>query len=72
MRQATTLTAKASFAFKANKRTVTVTAGQRFWVTNTEVDQARNGYITIARERDAMHYRWPFSPADVEAYFEAA
>jgi hypothetical protein len=72
MRQATTLTAKMPFVFKANNRRVTVAAGQRFWVTNTEVDQAKHGHITIARERDSMHYRWPFTPADIATYFEAA
>lgn len=51
VKQCSEVRAKNSFAFKVNGkgRTITVKAGDRFWVTNCQTDQSQSGFITVDR-----------------------
>lgn len=72
MKQCTTITCKETFAFKVNGkgRTMTFQKGQRFWVTNTEIDQRNRKIVNVAREGKNMGQGYDFSPEQVNAYFQ--
>ncbi len=72
--QASFWVAKEAFAFcpGGSKRIVKVKAGDRFWVTNTQVNQTATGSIKVARANAGCPgYGWAFSPADFTKYFTA-
>ena len=73
MKQGTLLEAKRDFAFRNNNkgRPVQVKEGDRFWVTNTEVNQQQIGCILIDRQNKGhMSQGWPVSFEQVEELFD--
>jgi hypothetical protein len=72
----TNLTAKADFRFKParkNARWVSVRTGDRFWVTNSALNQRDTGLVMIDRHgKGTLSHGYPFSPSDIQAMFEAA
>jgi hypothetical protein len=72
----TNLIAKADFAFtpqRKHARRVVVRAGQRFWITNSQVNQRETGLVMIDRYgKGCISNGYPFSPAHIEQLFEAA
>ena len=72
----TNLIAKADFAFtpqRKNARRVVVRAGQRFWITNSKLNQRDTGLMMIDRHgKGCISNGYPFSPAQIEQLFEAA
>lgn len=75
-KQFNNLTAKADFRFKPARkgaRWVTVRAGERFWVTNSALNQKDTGLVMIDRQgKGTLSHGYPFAPADIAAMFEAA
>lgn len=75
MKQGQTLIAKSDFGFraKAKGRAVQVRTGQRFWVTNSAICQAKDGVIMVDREgKGHISNGWAFTPSLIETYFEVA
>lgn len=76
MRQGSTITAKSAFTFKASGtrgRAVTVRSGDKFWITNCETDQARQGVVMIDRTgRGHISHGYAFQPEILQAWFEVA
>jgi hypothetical protein len=71
MKQCTPLTCKETFAFKVNGKgkAITFKQGQRFWVTNTEIDQKNRNVVNIARDGKSMGQGYDFTAEQVKAYF---
>jgi len=71
LRQGTRLVAKTDFRFGTGKgRAVMVRTGQKFWVTNSQVDQAAQKLVLIDRAgKGSISNGYAFSPAMVDAYF---
>jgi hypothetical protein len=76
IKQGADLVAKSGFQFKApgaRGRAVTVKPGQRFWVTNSDLDQKRSGQVMIDRAgRGCISHGYAFTPATLAQYFEVA
>lgn len=75
-KQGATLIAKADFAFtpqRKNARRVVVRAGQRFWITNSNLCQRDTGLVLVERHgKGCISNGYPFSPAQVAQLFEVA
>mgnify|MGYP006386455405 CR=1 FL=1 len=74
LRQGTTLEAARAFTFKRNNkgRSILVQPGQRFWVTNSQLDQKANGFVTIDRAgRGCISHGYAFAHADIARLFKA-
>lgn len=71
MRHLTKLHALVDFGFKVGRaKAVQVRAGQVFWVTNTETDQTRIGYVLIDRAGCGhIGAGYAFTPAQIEKLF---
>lgn len=71
--QGTVLEATKDFTFKPSykgARTVTVSVGQRFWVTNTQVSQ-NDGAVLLHREGNGtISTGYPFAASDIETLFK--
>lgn len=71
-----TLIAKQDFAFKPqrkNARRVVVQAGQRFWVTNSQINQRDTGLVMIDRYgKGCISNGYPFTPETIGQLFEVA
>jgi|JI7StandDraft_1071085.scaffolds.fasta_scaffold740907_2 hypothetical protein len=72
----TYLIAKQDFAFtpqRKHARRVVVRAGQRFWITNSQVNQRETGLVMIDRYgKGCISNGYPFAPAHIEQLFAAA
>jgi hypothetical protein len=73
-KQCMTLVAKEPFAFlpEGSKRKVEVKAGARFWVTSSATMLTKSGLVSIARDRQPLHYRYSFKPEILAQYFEVS
>ena len=72
IKQGATLVANVSFQFSnpSTGRKVTVRSGQKFWVTNSESDQAREQVVRIDRlGKGCISHGWPFSIQSAMALF---
>jgi hypothetical protein len=73
-KQGIRLVAKSAFTFKApgeRGRPVVVRPGQRFWVTNSTLDQERQNVVMIDREgRGHISNGYAFTPETIDQYFE--
>lgn len=70
--QASYWRANQTFSFRVpdSKRAVMVKEGQRFWVTNSQVNQASVGVIRITRMgTGSPGLGWAFSEADFVKHF---
>lgn len=73
MKQGERLTAKGDFQFKSGGkgRAVVVRAGQKFWVTNSMIDQAAQKVVMIDREgKGHISHGYAFTPEMIENLFE--
>ena len=69
MKQGERLTAKGDFQFKSGGkgRAVVVRAGQKFWVTNSMIDQAAQKVVMIDREgKGHISHGYAFTPEMIE------
>jgi hypothetical protein len=71
--QTITLIALKNFSFKLDGkgRAIVVKTGDRFWVTSSQSDQSRRGFVCIARQRQPLHYNYCFSRAALKDLFQA-
>lgn len=72
IRQGLGLTAIRTFAFKVNGkgRVITFKEGQRFWVTNSTIDQRQSGFVKVDRHgKGCISHGYAFTPAQVAECF---
>lgn len=72
----TFLTATQDFAFTPQRkgaRKVTVRTGQRFWITNSKLNQKDTGLIMIDRYgKGCISHGYPFTPEQIGQLFSEA